>query len=352
MKFDKPILLNFDRLIMKQFLDDHQFILVDMEGNITQSNDTLFDLTEFINAPLDNCLPLLTDYFHTIVSNPELPIEINCIEFELMERTGIYDIKFLFLHELGSDMVLIEFYDRTLYYRQIQNKHQKKVLDYLDKQILINQAETIKKQNEEIKVLIKEAHHRIKNNLQIISSLIRLQTNNSKNDSLNQILLDVDNRIHSMALLHECLYKSQNLKNVNIREYIISLTNDLTKSYRLNKEFSCITSIEEVELNSKTLVTLGLLINELFTNALKHGLKGKEKGKITIDFKKLPDSMYQLTISDNGIGIPKDTFTKESNTLGVELIQIFTKQLGGTLSILDKPGTAIQITFTEEIVSA
>lgn len=348
MKFDNPIVLNFDRLIMKQFMSNHQFILVDMEGDILKSNDTLFDLTEFIYGPLDSGFPILSDYFATLKSNPQLPIEINCIQFTFKEKTRIYDIKLNHIKENGRDLILIQFYDRTVYYQRIQDKHQKNVETYLDKEVLLQQAEIIQKQNDEIKNLFKESHHRIKNNLQVIISLIGMQERDSKNKELKLILIEVQNRIHSMALLHECLYNSQNLKNVNVKIYINALVNDMMKSYNLKKNVSFTVNADEVELNSNTLVILGLLINELLSNALKHGLKDKDKGSITVEFKELKTNQFSLKISDNGVGIPNDIFIKPSKTMGVELIKMFTDQLKGTVNVLDEPGGVVQIDFSEE----
>lgn len=347
MNFNKPIILGFDRLIMKQFNAEHQFVLIDVDGNILQSNNTLFDLSNFMERSILDLFPLLSDYFQALKANPKIPLELNCITFALSNKESTYDIKLYRVIDQVGDLYLVQFYDRTAYYDRIRNKHQKKIEDFLDKQVIVQQSEMIQKQNDEIKALVKEAHHRIKNNLQVIISLIDVQVNESKDEKLKQILKEVQNRIHSMALLHEYLYRSESLKNINVQIYFESLVNDLIKSYSIHKTIDFKVETNEVELNSRTLVVLGLLINELITNSLKHGFEGIDKCEIIVRLEELRKGRYRLVISDNGIGIPKDILSKKSDTLGMELVQTFTQQLSGDLSILDGEGTIFQIDFSE-----
>lgn len=347
MNFEKPIILGFDRLIMRQFNADHQFVLIDFDGKILQSNNTLFDLSDFIDASIEDVFPLLGDYFQLIKSNPKIPLEINCIAFTFQEKEATYDIKLYHVIDLVGNLYLVQFYDRSEHYERIRTKHQKKIEDFLDNQVIVKQSELIQKQNDEIKTLIKEAHHRIKNNLQVINSLIDAQVSESKDAKLNQILKEVQNRIHSMALLHEYLYRSQSLKNVNVQIYIESLVNDLIKSYAIRKVIDHKVATNDISLNSRTLVVLGLLINELISNSLKHGFKGVDKCEIMVELETLKKDRYRLKISDNGIGIPKDILTKKTDTLGMELIQTFTQQLNGEISLLDGKGANFQIDFSE-----
>lgn len=347
MNFNKPIILGFDRLILKQFNAENQFVLIDYDGSIVQSNNTLFDLSDFIDTTIEDVFPLLGDYFHVIKSNPKIPVEINCIEFTFQEKTATYDIKLYHVIDLVGNLYLVQFYDRTKHYEKIRSKHQKKIEDFLDKQVIVRQSEMIQKQNDEIKALIKESHHRIKNNLQIINSLLDAQVNDSKNVKLNQILKEVQNRIHSMALLHEYLYRSQSLKNVNVQVYVESLIHDLIKSYSIQKVVDYKVDTHNVILNSRTLVVLGLLINELLTNSLKHGFKDLSTGKVEVQLEELNKNNFRLIVSDNGIGIPKDIFQKKTDTLGMELIQTFTLQLNGNISLLEGNGTNFQIDFSE-----
>ncbi|MFT7156697.1 MAG: two-component sensor histidine kinase [Parvicella sp.] len=197
---------------------------------------------------------------------------------------------------------------------------------------------------EEKETLIKEVHHRVKNNLQIIKSLVRLQKNNVQDSTTKSILSEFELRVSSMALVHESLYKSDDLSKVNINAYYEKLIYSLIEAYSVSQSIETNMNIDVVSLELDTLIPLGLLTNEIISNALKYGLKGQEKGLLTINFY-LKNDFYYLYISDNGLGFPVDMEERVSNSLGMELIDALVQQLDGEMIRSSNPGAQYNIKF-------
>jgi PAS domain S-box-containing protein len=205
--------------------------------------------------------------------------------------------------------------------------------------------ERIKASLKEKEVLLKEIHHRVKNNMQIISSMLGLQSAYVQDKKYNFMLQDSQNRIKSMALIHEKLYQSDNMAKVNFSDYVNSLITNLYSSYSINKEkVKLKVNLENVSFNIDTAIPLGLIINEVVSNSFKHAFPNDREGEIAIDINKLNDSHYQLKISDNGIGFKqKSTY---SNTLGINLVNALTEQIDGKLETYTDKGTTFIITFS------
>jgi PAS domain S-box-containing protein len=205
--------------------------------------------------------------------------------------------------------------------------------------------ERIKASLKEKEVLLKEIHHRVKNNMQIISSMLGLQSAYVQDKKYNEMLQDSQNRIKSMALIHEKLYQSDNMAQVNFSEYVNSLITNLYSSYSINKEnvkLNC--NLEKVTFNIDTAIPLGLIINELVSNSFKHAFPDNRKGEIVVDISRIDDTHYRLIISDNGIGFAqKSTYT---NTLGLNLVRALTEQIDGKLDIKTNDGSIFIITFS------
>ena len=197
--------------------------------------------------------------------------------------------------------------------------------------------------NEEKEAIIKEIHHRIKNNLGVVNSLLKLQSREIEDEKVVAIFKEAQNRVISMALLHEKMYRSDDLQHIDVREHIKLLIEDLLKSYKIDKKINLDLRIDRVEFGMRTLVPLGLIINEIITNALKYAFKNRTEGRITVWLKKHTKESYQLTIGDNGIGLNEGT--KKATGMGTRLIQSFIRQLKGTIKRLDQPGTLFQIDF-------
>ncbi len=197
----------------------------------------------------------------------------------------------------------------------------------------------------EKEILLKEIHHRVKNNLQIISSLIVLQEQYIKDERILHIFKDFQNRIKVMALIHQTLYNSENLNKICLSKYIKNLVNNLFKAYSVNsKKIKLQLNIENIDFSLDNAIAWGLIINELVSNSLKHAFSKNEDGKIIVTLKKTINNRIILDVYDNGIGFPKDVDYESSDTLGLKLISTITKQMDGKISIERNNGTHVIIT--------
>lgn len=215
--------------------------------------------------------------------------------------------------------------------------------------------ECIKSSLREKEVLLKEVHHRVKNNLGIVSSLLQMQVRRTQDPEANTVLRDSQNRIASIALVHEKLYRSDDLANINFTQYIRDLIVYLFDSYNISSNrITLDVQVETVSLDAEIAIPCGLIINELVSNALKHAFPGDRKGKIQIRFSQVPVSREEshpyrltLTVQDNGIGLPDNFDTKRTKTLGLSLVYGLSKQIGGTIEIHSNSlqGTEFNLTF-------
>jgi len=202
---------------------------------------------------------------------------------------------------------------------------------------------------QEREILLKELHHRVKNNLQIISSLLKLQAENIKDEKLAEMFYESQNRVRAMALIHQKLYQSKSLSQIDISVYIQSLVADLIRSLNSNtRRISVEVKIEEVLLNMDTAIPCGLIINELFYNSIKYAFPGNRQGVIRIELTKDGQSdELSLTISDNGIGLPENLDYQNTETLGLQLVGMLTRQLDGSLELQRGEGTTFNLHFRE-----
>lgn len=218
------------------------------------------------------------------------------------------------------------------------------------KKVVINELLEVQKneaqrKNEEKNMMLKEIHHRVKNSLQVVSSLIRLQANEVDDERIGKMFEETQNRVLSIARLHEQMYNSENLKEINIKTHFTPLIKDLIKDYNMGVKINLNIDLPDVEMSSKTLIPLGLIINEMISNSLKYAFVGKTEGVITIEIKPIGAVMFEMIIGDNGVGMPKDFDFENSTSLGTQLIHIFTEQLNGTIKRLEHEGTFFKIEF-------
>ncbi|MEG4343314.1 PAS domain S-box protein [Microcoleus sp. A003_D6] len=208
--------------------------------------------------------------------------------------------------------------------------------------------EKIKASLAEKDVLLQEIHHRVKNNLQVISSLLKLQSRYIQDSRVSEMLKESQNRVRSMALVHEQLYQSKNLSDIDFAEYIDNLSHNLFQAYEIHAEgVKLETNIAPCSLNIDTAVPCGLIINELVTNSLKYAFTGQTKGKIKIDFTLDKNTVCVLTVSDSGIGFPQDLDYRKARTLGLRLVGSLVKQIRGKIELLETAGTTFKITFSQ-----
>jgi PAS domain S-box-containing protein len=209
----------------------------------------------------------------------------------------------------------------------------------------------------EKEVLLKEIHHRVKNNLGIVSSLLTMQARRTQDIQSKTILLDSQNRIASIALVHEKLYSSKDFANIDFTQYIRELTVYLFDSYNINLgQIKLTIQVDPVHLDIGTAIPCGLIINELVSNALKYAFPGDRSGEVQVLFRQsepLQDTAHSptftLTVRDDGIGLPHDFNPKQSKTLGMTLVQGLVQQLEGTFEINNQHGTEFRFTFTKGI---
>ncbi len=216
------------------------------------------------------------------------------------------------------------------------------------KRVLNEQNQLIDKSLKEKELLLKEIHHRVKNNLQMISSLLNLQSQSLKSEEALKAFENSKNRVRAIASVHAILYTKKDLAKINIREYLNDLIRNQFSKDNLGREVKYQIDVDDKELNLDTAIPLGLIINELITNSLKHAFKEESKQpEITIQFS--DEEVYLLDYRDNGEGLPKDFSNRESGSLGFEIITALCDQLDGDLEISDQTeGAHFILKFKEQ----
>jgi PAS domain S-box-containing protein len=201
----------------------------------------------------------------------------------------------------------------------------------------------------EKEALLREIHHRVKNNLQIISSLLNMQAMKAADESVVESLLESRSRIHTMSIIHSQLYQSENLELVDMDITIRGLLNFLVAQYaKEGKEIASSVTATGVTLHISQAIPCGLIINELVSNALKHAFKGMTKGNIDISMLSLGDDKVKLSVKDNGVGIPEELDIYKPNTLGLHLVKALTEeQLKGKIGLKKDKGAEIYIEFSK-----
>jgi two-component sensor histidine kinase len=203
----------------------------------------------------------------------------------------------------------------------------------------------IKASLREKEVLLQEINHRVKNNMQIISSLLKIQSALIKDETALDLIHSTQNRVKSMALIHETLYKSKDLARVNFGEYSQSLIKQLSSSYgTVQGNILLKADIKNVFLDINTAIPCGLIINELVSNALKHAFPEGEKGEIKINMSPLNKNKIELIVSDNGVGLPKELDFRKTKSLGLHLVTILAEdQLHGEVKLDRTKGTSFRL---------
>jgi PAS domain S-box-containing protein len=209
--------------------------------------------------------------------------------------------------------------------------------------------EQIKESLKEKEVLLKEIQHRVKNNLQVILSLLDLQTEYFTDKKAIDVFKETHNRVRSMALIHEQLYQSKCLAKVDFAEYIRNLGTYLFQSYGVKSgTISLRVEVDDVFLDVDTAITCGLIVNELISNSLKYAFKGKKRGEIGIGLHSDNENAFTLTVKDDGVGFPKHLDFRKTESLGLQLVNALTNQLGGTIRLNRKGGTEFTIVFSNQ----
>jgi len=201
-------------------------------------------------------------------------------------------------------------------------------------------------------VLLNEVHHRVKNNLQVITSLLNLQADYAADPRLKAILAESCGRVKAMALTHQLLYERKDFSRIDLGDYLDRLVQSIRSSYRGTGERIGLRLAQQganVELDLERAIPCGLLVNELVTNAFKHAFKDERQGEIVIEISEDAESLICLSVSDDGVGLPSDPELAQLSSLGLQLIQLFVEQLHGALTIERESGTRFAIRFPKRI---
>lgn len=199
----------------------------------------------------------------------------------------------------------------------------------------------------EKELLLKEIHHRVKNNMQIIHSLLNLQAAQVEDAAFLGMIRDSQRRIRSMALVHEHLYRSPDLSRIDFRDYLRTLIAGLVKSMLVESRVRIVTEIGDVGLDIHTAIPCGLLVSELVSNAFKHAFPGGREGEVAIRLARLPDGKLRLSVADDGVGLPAGFDPNRTASLGMQLVVLLCEQLGGALEIRRGRGTEFRVVFEE-----
>jgi PAS domain S-box-containing protein len=261
------------------------------------------------------------------------PEDIPLITTEIkraFKENKIYDLEYRYLHQDGSYRWI---YDRGVMHGQYQGKP-KQVIGVMRDITERKQAEEkLKASLMEKEVLLKEIHHRVKNNLYVISSLLNIQSTYVQDPEVIEFFQDSKNRIQTMAIIHEQLYLSDDLAQIDFKEYLHRLVNNLLSSYNPDPDrIKAIIDVESLHLDLEIAIPCGLLVNELVTNAFKHAFTDKTSGKLKIKLHQDKTKKIHLIVQDNGQGMPENFNIEEADSLGLRLVRILTEQLDGELT--------------------
>ena len=233
-------------------------------------------------------------------------------------------------------------------YRLKQQTNQK--LEALNSD-LANKNGLLDKRNAENELLLKEIHHRVKNNLEIVSSLLELQSAQIDDPSVQAAMLSSQNRVHSMSIIHQKLYQGEQLASIEMRDYFINLSDNILDSFNADGKIKVECNMPELILDVDTAISIGLITNELLTNALKYAFEGCDSGtiKISLNAQNTEGGML-LKITDNGIGKQDNTPSKGTG-FGTQLINLLTRQLDGQLTYENLNGTTVSLLFKKPIIA-
>nr|PZN48610.1 MAG: hypothetical protein DIU61_18425 [Bacteroidota bacterium] len=200
--------------------------------------------------------------------------------------------------------------------------------------------------------LLKEIHHRVKNNFHIVASLLEIQSSFLHNKEALSAIRESQHRIHSMSIIHQKLYQSDTLSTIQMSAYIYELVEYLRDSYAIRDNIRFSLDIQTIELDHASAITLGLILNEIITNAIKYAFAETGNGVISIALRYVSNSQILLSVQDNGPGLPADFNKRIGASMGMELLRGLTDDIGGTLSIESNNGTLVEIIFSYKSIAA
>ena len=254
-------------------------------------------------------------------------------------------------HTTDSQIVNVQINNQLRSYLIVAQKYQQGLacvcvgIDITDRQ---KAEEQIKASLREKEVLLKEIHHRVKNNLYVVYSLLEMQADSIKDSEIARLFEDSQHRIYSMALIHDKLYRSQNLAQINFGDYLEDLVINLFDSYNVNKNrIHLQIEAEPIFLNIETAAPCGLIVNELVSNTMKHAFPDPREGIVLVTCYQTENGEIHLIVRDNGVGFPENINFRETNSMGFHVVCTLTEQLEGKIELEKENGTAFHLQFTE-----
>ncbi|MBD2197330.1 MULTISPECIES: histidine kinase dimerization/phosphoacceptor domain -containing protein [Calothrix] len=289
--------------------------------------------------------PKSYDHWLKFVHPDDVELVKNAVTAYLEGITSKYEIEHRMLKKDGS---YIWFLSRGIILCNLQNKESFIAGSNTDISAHIQAENQLKISLKEKEILLKEIHHRVKNNLQIISSLLRLQTRYINDEQALEVFQDSHNRVRAMAIIHEILYQANDLTKIEVSDYIQSIVNNLLRSYGINTKIHIQMNIQKIYLKIDTAIYCGLIINELVSNSIKYAFVNTQPGSICIELIETSQNNYSLIVSDNGVGLSKDVEIYKQESLGLQLVWSLVDQLEGKITLDNSSGAKFSITFSEQ----
>jgi PAS domain S-box-containing protein len=285
----------------------------------------------------------VTDIEHQLYVDPQ---QRRLLFDMMMNREDVKNFEVEFYRKDGSRQWVI------ISVRPIFNKRGE--IEYLDG-IMLDIAERkraeeqIRKSLKEKEILLKEIHHRVKNNLQIISTLLDLQSDSFVEDQPRRFLLECQNRIRSMAMIHEKLYEARDFVSIDFGEYLENLINSLFTTYVTDRRIALTVEAGEVVLEIDDAIPCGLIVNELVSNSMKYAFPGGRSGNLAVRLHVGDDDRITLAVEDDGVGLPSGLDFRDTETLGLQLVNLLVKQLHGEIELEKGTGTVFRINFRRNL---
>lgn len=274
-------------------------------------------------------------------------IVIYCFQdVHITEQLSISSLKFIYSFNFCSAFILC--FGLITHFANNNNKY---ISNLINQQHILEQEVSLRNKSEDLlkkslrerEVLLAEVHHRVKNNLAIISALLNMQMDNLTDEQSKQIFEETKNRIYAMSLIHNLLYQNKSFAKIDFVEYVNRFCMNISQSYQLNNRIIIDQQIENIEININTAVPLALMLNELLTNAVKHAFKNQNNGKITVGLSNIENKFYKFWVADSGIGMDEEKLNPKG--MGMDLIKSLAEQVDGTLTYEKNHGSIFTITL-------
>ncbi|WP_116790505.1 histidine kinase dimerization/phosphoacceptor domain -containing protein [Flavobacterium psychrotrophum] len=311
-------------------------------NKVRVADDSLFDISK------NNEISRLQIEYETEKKDKDILLKTQNIkllgkETEL-QKSRTKDAQLIRNISLGIILLVVIFF--IILYRAYKSKQKTNELLYRQQAEITDKNNILSHLVDEKEWLLKEVHHRVKNNLQIVMSLLNSQSAYLKDKAAVTAIKDSQRRVHAMSLIHQKLYQAENLSSINMKTYISELVYFLKDTFD-DGNIDFITNVDNVDFDVSQVVPVGLILNEAITNSVKYAFKGKGRGQINISFKNIAAELYELRIADNGGGITIDI--EDTDSLGMNLIRGLGQDLNGTFEMYNEGGAVIKITFTRDM---